>query len=69
MRDALATGHIGLASMAERAETAGGSLTIESTPTQGTVLRFVLPFRAAGEDGAAPDLAPPQEADADELAR
>ena len=65
MRTALATGHIGLASMAERAETAGGTLTIESTPTQGTVLRFVLPFRAADDSGAPPESPPPQEPELD----
>jgi signal transduction histidine kinase len=65
MREALATGHIGLASMAERAEAAGGKLTIESTPTQGTVLRFVLPFRAAAESEAPPEPAPPQESEPD----
>ena len=47
MHTALATGHIGLASMGERAETAGGRMHIESAPQQGTVLRFYLPFRAA----------------------
>jgi signal transduction histidine kinase len=48
---ALAAGHIGLASMGERAETAGGRMTIESAPHQGTMLRFTLPFRGA-EPGA-----------------
>ncbi len=46
MRDAMAGGHVGLASMVERAEFAGGRLTIESTPEQGTVVRFVLPLSA-----------------------
>jgi signal transduction histidine kinase len=41
---ALATGHIGRASMRERVEAVGGSLVIESTPRQGTVLRFTMPF-------------------------
>jgi signal transduction histidine kinase len=41
---ALATGHIGLASMRERCEAVGGTLEIESMPGQGTVLHFVLPF-------------------------
>ncbi len=43
-RRALATGHIGLASMRERIEAVGGTLVIESTLGQGTVLHFVLPF-------------------------
>lgn len=41
---ALATGHIGLASMRERVEAVGGTLVIESTPRQGTLLRFTMPF-------------------------
>ena len=44
MQRALATGHIGLASMRERVEAVGGTLAIESTPRQGTVLHFTLPF-------------------------
>jgi two-component system sensor histidine kinase DegS len=46
---ALAAGQIGLASMHERAAVAGGRLTIESAPQQGTVLRFHLPFQPAPE--------------------
>lgn len=44
MQRALATGHIGLASMRERVEAVGGTLAIESTPRKGTVLHFTLPF-------------------------
>jgi signal transduction histidine kinase len=47
MQTALATGHIGLASMGERVQSAGGRMTVESAPHQGTVLRFYMPFRAA----------------------
>jgi signal transduction histidine kinase len=61
LQRALATGHIGLASMAERAETAGGRLVIDSTPQQGTALCFFLPFQAAaGElDAGLPGAAVP----------
>lgn len=45
MQRALATGHIGLASMRERVEAVGGTLEIESTTRQGTVLHFTLPFQ------------------------
>ena len=47
MHTALATGHIGLASMGERVQSAGGRMTIDSAPHQGAVLRFYVPFRAA----------------------
>jgi two-component system sensor histidine kinase DegS len=52
VRQALATGHIGLASMRERVEAVGGTLVIESTPRQGTVLHFTLPFHS---DPGAPE--------------
>jgi signal transduction histidine kinase len=39
---------LGLTTMAERARTAGGSLTIDSTPGAGTTVRLVV---AAGSDG------------------
>jgi signal transduction histidine kinase len=42
---ALATGHLGLASMRERAEAAGGHLTITSMPGTGTRIAFVIPAR------------------------
>jgi signal transduction histidine kinase len=54
---ALATGHLGLASMRERAEAAGGHLTITSTPGTGTRIAFVIPVRSPG--------APPVPASAD----
>ena len=54
--------------MPERVEAVGGTLIIESTPAQGTVLRFVLPFRAADESGAPPESSPPQEPELDESA-
>ncbi|RIK10365.1 MAG: hypothetical protein DCC49_03600 [Acidobacteria bacterium] len=39
---AVARGHIGLASMKERAELAGGECAIESSPGQGTVIRVQI---------------------------
>lgn len=59
MRHALATGHLGLAGMFERAEAAGGRLTIDSAPNQGTVLDFHFPFRTASDEPTAkPDVGP-----------
>jgi two-component system, NarL family, sensor kinase len=40
---AAATGHLGLRSMAERIQTAGGSLAISSVPGQGTRVVLRLP--------------------------
>jgi signal transduction histidine kinase len=40
-------GHLGLVSMRERAEMAGGSFTIDSRPGKGTAIEFLLPL--AGE--------------------
>jgi signal transduction histidine kinase len=55
MPRALATGHLGLAGMYERAEAAGGRLTVETAPGQGTVLHFHLAFRGVDDpDPAAP---------------
>jgi signal transduction histidine kinase len=54
MNHALATGHLGLASMFERAEAAGGRLSIDSRPSQGTVLHFILPFRPVEGDAESP---------------
>jgi len=54
-QQALATGHIGLASMRERVEAVGGTLVIESTPRRGTVLHFTLPFHS---DPTAPESHP-----------
>ncbi|EFC91619.1 histidine kinase [Dethiosulfovibrio peptidovorans DSM 11002] len=42
-------GSYGLRSMNERAELAGGSLSIESTPGRGTVVRLTIPLKG-GED-------------------
>jgi len=42
-REALATGHIGLASVAQRVEAAGGELDIDSEPGRGTTVRVELP--------------------------
>jgi len=44
MERSLATGHIGLTSLMERAQVAGGSLEITSVPGRGTILHFSLPF-------------------------
>jgi len=41
-----AAGHLGLVSMHERAEIAGGRLTVESTPGRGTTVRCRLPRHA-----------------------
>ncbi|HMA36032.1 MAG TPA: response regulator [Chloroflexia bacterium] len=46
LRHAIATGHVGLAGMYERAKAAGGQLTITSHPGQGTITRCVLPWPA-----------------------
>jgi signal transduction histidine kinase len=48
-RRALATGHLGLRSMAERIETAGGRLTIDAAPGRGT--RVVLRLPVSLRDG------------------
>src|SRR4051812_43147891 len=48
---ALATGHLGLASMRERVELAGGQMTIASAPDQGTALSIVLPFQSLADEG------------------
>jgi len=64
MNRALATGHLGLASMFERAEAAGGRLSIDSRLSEGTVLHFILPFRPVEGDAEAP-AAVLNDADAD----
>jgi len=48
------TGHIGLASVAERAEAAGGSFTLESTPGTGTAVTVRLPAPALAARALAP---------------
>ncbi len=45
-------GHLGLASIHERAELAGGWLRIESEPGQGTKVQYWLPGDSPGEPGA-----------------
>jgi PAS domain S-box-containing protein len=57
-------GHIGLASMRERAETARGSFTIGPAPEGGTVVEFWLPYEAQTEpfpelDGTTPTVTAP----------
>jgi PAS domain S-box-containing protein len=57
-------GHIGLASMRERAETANGSFTIGPAPEGGTVVEFRLPYEAQTElftelEGTTPSVTAP----------
>ena len=54
LRSAPLTGHIGLASMAERVEAVGGTFTIDGGPGAGTLVEVCLPADEAGrESGAA----------------
>jgi len=46
---AAAGGHIGLASMAERIETAGGSVTVDTAPGRGTIVRIRMPIPAPSQ--------------------
>lgn len=55
----LAAGHIGLASMRERAELVGGWWRVESAPGAGTTVEFFLPFDAAAPTPAGPGAWPP----------
>ena len=48
-REALAAGHIGLASVVQRVEAAGGEFSLETEPGRGTRVRVTLP--AAGATG------------------
>ena len=43
LSDLTRTGHFGLMGMRERAQLAGGQLTITSSPTQGTAVTVILP--------------------------
>ena len=46
------TDHYGLTTMRERAQQAGGSLTLTSTPGAGTTVEAIVPTRADdGRDG------------------
>ena len=47
-REFLRMGKVGLASMRERAELAGGTLTIRSTPGRGTIVMASIPFDILG---------------------
>lgn len=51
---AAAGGHIGLASMAERVATAGGSFAVDSAPGRGTTVRFRLPLPAPAQAPPSP---------------
>lgn len=58
-RDALARGHLGLAACAERVESLGGSLQIETGPGRGTSVRAAIGLPAAAtraRERPAPDL-------------
>jgi signal transduction histidine kinase len=44
IREFLAQGRVGLASMRERAELAGGILTVRSEPGRGTTVTATIPF-------------------------
>jgi signal transduction histidine kinase len=55
-REFLRVGKVGLASMRERAELAGGTLTIRSGTGSGTVVMAVLPFEAAVKGRASAEL-------------
>jgi two-component system NarL family sensor kinase len=45
---AMATGHLGLRSMAERLEAAGGRLVLDTAPGRGATVRLRLPLPDAG---------------------
>ena len=47
-REALAEGHIGLASVTQRVEANGGELRLETTPGSGTRVRVKLLDQGAG---------------------
>jgi signal transduction histidine kinase len=53
LSDAVAAGHIGLASVMERAESAGGKASIESSPGTGSLIRVVLPLSRQHHSAAA----------------
>jgi two-component system, NarL family, sensor kinase len=46
-REALASGHIGLASVMQRVESAGGEFTLDTAPDRGTSARARLPLNSA----------------------
>jgi signal transduction histidine kinase len=58
---------LGLTGMAERVQLAGGTLTIESAPGQGTTLRAELPLNPQADARPAPDTGQPESADANEV--
>jgi PAS domain S-box-containing protein len=47
--EAMATGHLGLRSMAERLEAAGGKLLVDTAPGRGAAVRLRLPLPDAGD--------------------
>jgi two-component system, NarL family, sensor kinase len=48
-REALASGHIGLASVVQRAEAVGGEFEMDTKPGKGTTVRIRLPAAQSGE--------------------
>jgi signal transduction histidine kinase len=50
----LEPGHIGLVSMRERAEAAGGRFAMRSTPGSGTTVEFWMPEGSVGSDPQSP---------------
>gem|GEM_PF-3465233 len=55
--EALAAGHVGLASTRQRVGAAGGSLDVASVPGEGTTVRVAIPVRVAEQAAAAADVA------------
>jgi signal transduction histidine kinase len=54
IREFLAQGKVGLASMRERAELAGGILTVKSEPGKGTTVTATIPFEILGSAQVSP---------------
>jgi signal transduction histidine kinase len=52
LRERPRAGHLGLAGMRERAQLLGGRLEIESSPSNGTCVRALLPLTEATGDEA-----------------
>lgn len=52
--DAEHPGHIGLSTMAQRAEATGAEFTVTSAPGAGTIVTISLPYSGGGREKAAP---------------